>query len=100
MEQAENQLDEIAQQLQINHSKLQNEYQVSIENIVSAKQNMKLAERIERKNAIKFREGLASSFDYRQAQTQLFNAQQQYFQTMLNLIDAKANLEALLKTIN
>ena len=100
MEQAENQLDEISQQLQINHSKLQSEYQVSLENIVSAKQNMQLAESIERKNAIKFREGLASSFDYRQAQTQLFGAQQQYFQTMLNLIDAKANLEALLKTIN
>jgi len=100
MEQAENQLDEIAQQLQINHSKLQSEYQVSLENIVSAKQNMQLAERIERKNAIKFREGLASSFDYRQAQTQLFRAQEQYFQAMLNLIDAKANLEALLKTIN
>ncbi len=100
MEQAENQLDQISQQLQINHSKLQNEYQVHLENIGSAKQNMKLAESIERKNAIKFREGLASSFDYRQAQTQLFGAQQQYFQAMLNLIDAKANLEALLKTIN
>lgn len=100
MEQAENQLDEVAQQLQINHSKLQNEYQVNLENISSAKQNMELAERIERKNAIKLREGLASSFDYRQAQTQLFAAQQQYFEAMLNLIDSKANLEALLKTIN
>lgn len=100
LEQAENQLDEIAQQLQINYNKLQSEYQVNLENIVSTKQNMKLAESIERKNAIKFREGLASSFDYRQAQTQLFRAQEQYFQAMLNLIDAKANLEALLKTIN
>lgn len=100
VEQAENQLDEVAQQLQINHSKLQNEYQVNIENISSARQNMKLAERIERKNAIKLREGLASSFDYRQAQTQLFGAQQQYFEAMLNLIDSKANLDALLKTIN
>lgn len=100
MEQAENQLDEVAQQLQINHSKLQNEYQVNLENISSAKQNMELAERIERKNSIKLREGLASSFDYRQAQTQLFGAQQQYFEAMLNLIDSKANLEALLKTIN
>lgn len=99
-EQAENQLDEVAQQLQINHSKLQNEYQVNLENISAAKQNMELAERIERKNSIKLREGLASSFDYRQAQTQLFGAQQQYFEAMLNLIDSKANLEALLKTIN
>src|SRR5699024_2427862 len=42
LEQAENQLDEIAQQLQINYNKLQSEYQVNLENIVSTKQNMKL----------------------------------------------------------
>lgn len=100
MEQAENQLDEVSKQLQINYTKLQNEYQMNLENIHAARQNMELAERIENKNAIKLREGLASSFDYRQAQTQLFGAQQQYFQAMLELIDSKANLEALLKTIN
>src|SRR5699024_6202705 len=100
LEQAENQLDEISQQLQINYNKQQNEYQVFLENLSAAKQNMELAERIEKKNSIKFQEGIGSSFDYRQAQIQLFSAQQQYFESMLNLIDSKAKLEALLKTIN
>src|SRR5699024_5741724 len=100
LEQAENQLDEVSKQLQINFNKQQNEYQVFLENVVATRQNMELATRIEKKNAIKFQEGLASSFDYRQAQMQLFNTQQQYFEAMLNLIDSKTQLEALLKTIN
>jgi len=100
LEQAENQLDEVSKQLQINFNKQQNEYQVFLENVVATRQNMELATRIEKKNAIKFQEGLASSFDYRQAQMQLFSTQQQYFEAMLNLIDSKTQLEALLKTIN
>ncbi|MDX1783054.1 MAG: TolC family protein, partial [Aequorivita vladivostokensis] len=45
---------------------------------------------------IKFTEGLSSSFDLRQAQTQLYTAQQQYFQAMLEVINEKANLETVL----
>lgn len=100
LEQAENKLEEVAKQLQINYNQQQSQYQVFLENLSSTKQNMELATRIEKKNAIKFQEGLASSFDYRQAQIQLFSAQQQYFEAMFNLIDSKAKLEALLKTIN
>jgi outer membrane protein TolC len=43
-------------------------------------------------------EGLATSFDLRQAQTQLYTAQQQYFESMLEVINAKADLETVLNT--
>ncbi|MFT5678901.1 MAG: outer membrane protein, partial [Patiriisocius sp.] len=43
-----------------------------------------------------FTEGLSTSFDLRQAQTQLYSAQQQYFQSMLDLINAKAEIETVL----
>jgi outer membrane protein TolC len=48
------------------------------------------------KNQTKFFEGVGSSFELRQAQTQLYNAQQEYLQTMLNVINKKAELESLL----
>ena len=41
-----------------------------------------------------------SSFDLRQAQTQLYSAQQDYLQAMLDVINKKAELETVLNKIN
>ena len=84
--------------LQINSSK--SDYQFTIEEYDNKKQNLNLAERIERKNQTKFFEGIASSFELRQAQIQLFSAQQEFLQAMLNVINKKAELETVLNTIN
>ena len=62
--------------------------------------NMKLAENIERKNQTKFSQGMASSFELRQAQKQLFNAQQNYLESLKNLVSKKTDLEILLNTYN
>ena len=51
---------------------------------------------IENKNQIKFKEGLASSFELTKAQEQLYAAQQTYLQTMLDVINKRATLEKLL----
>ena len=64
------------------------------------KESLDLAERIENKNQIKFFEGIASSFDLRQAQIQLYTAQQEFLQAMLDVITKKATLETLLNRIN
>ncbi len=64
------------------------------------KQNLSLAERIESKNQIKFFEGIASSFDLRQAQIQLYNAQSDYLEAMLNVITNKTQLETVLNRPN
>lgn len=99
LEQAENQLDEVSKQIQINVSKHQNDLQLSIENMDSSKQKLSLAEKIEHKNKIKFSEGMATSFDWRQAQIQLYASQQEYINAILEFLDAKVKLEAILKTI-
>ena len=57
---------------------------------------MELAERIEKKNQIKYSEGLATSFELRQAQTQLYTSQQEYLQSMVNVINKKTELENIL----
>lgn len=98
LEQAETQLEETVQNIKLELNSARSNYQFSIENYENAKKNIALAERIETKNQVKFTEGLATSFDLRQAQTQLYAAQQQYFQSMLEVINAKANLESVLNT--
>lgn len=82
--------------LEINSAK--NDYEYSLENYEAQKKNLALAERIENKNQIKFFEGLSSSFELSEAQRQLFAAQQDLLQSMLEVITAKAALENLLDT--
>jgi outer membrane protein TolC len=82
--------------LEINSAK--NDYEYSLENYQTQKQNLQLAERIENKNQIKFFEGLASSFELSEAQRQLYAAQQDLLQSMLDVITTKVALENLLDT--
>lgn len=96
LDQAKTDFEQTKQQIKLNLTTAKSNYQFAIENLENSKKNLKLAERIENKNQIKFTEGLSSSFDLRQAQTQLYTAQQQYFQAMLNIINEKANLETVL----
>ncbi|WP_081210425.1 TolC family protein [Salegentibacter sediminis] len=80
----------------INSAKI--EYEYSLENFQTQKKNLELSERIERKNQIKFFEGVGSSFELSEAQRQLYSAQQDFLQAMLNVITNKAELENLLDT--
>jgi outer membrane protein TolC len=73
-----------------------NDYQLAIETYQTSKDNLALAERIENKNEIKYSEGIASSFDLRLAQTQLYTAQQEYLQAMVDVINKKTALENIL----
>ncbi len=96
LDQAKTDLDQTKQQIKLDLTTAQSNYQFAIDNYENSKKNLALAERIEKKNQIKFTEGLSTSFDLRQAQTQLYTAQQQYFQSMLQVINEKANLETVL----
>ncbi|MAP81815.1 MAG: transporter [Aequorivita sp.] len=94
--QAKTDLEESVEQIKLDLTTARSNYQFAIENYQNSKKNLQLAERIEGKNQVKFTEGLVASFDLRQAQTQLYTAQQQYFQAMLQVINEKANLETVL----
>ncbi len=79
---------------QINMAK--SDYEFTIENYENALRNLELAQRIEKKNQVKFFEGIASSFELNEAQRQLYSAQQNYLQSMFEVITAKVTLENLL----
>ena len=100
LEKAENDLTEAEQQIRLKIALAKSDYQFAVEDYSNKKENLNLAERIEEKNQTKFFEGISSSFDLRQAQTQLYSAQQEFLQAMLNVINNKAGLETILNTIN
>jgi outer membrane protein TolC len=100
LEKAKEDLTETEQLIKLEIAAAKSDYQFAIEDYENKKQNLNLAERIEQKNQTKFFEGIASSFDLRQAQTQLYNSQQEFLQAMLDVINKKAELETVLNTIN
>jgi len=99
LEKAKEDLNETEQKLKLQIETAKSEYKFAIEDYQNKKDNLSLAERIEKKNQIKFYEGLSSSFDLRQAQTQLYTTQQELLQSMLDVINKKAALETVLNEI-
>jgi outer membrane protein TolC len=71
-----------------------------VEQYASSKENLRLSERIERKQSVKFTEGISTSFDFTDAQQQLYKAQQNYLQSMVDVINTKAALDKLIATNN
>lgn len=98
LEQAETNLTETYQNVLLEINTAKNNYRFAIEVYNDNKKNLDLSERVEKKNQIKFLEGLATSFDLRNAQIQLYTAQQIYIESMLRVITTKADLETVLNT--
>ncbi|SEL65293.1 Outer membrane protein TolC [Maribacter orientalis] len=98
LEKAKTQLTEAEQQIRLQLENAKNNYTLAIANYDTAKQNLTLSERIENKNQIKYKEGLATSFELRQAQIQLYTTQQEFLQSMVEVINKKTELEIILNT--
>lgn len=96
LEKSERTLANTQQELEIKIKRAQNELAFAQQDLENKKQAQNLAKRIEEKNQIKFFEGLASSFELNQAQTQLYNAQKQYMEAMLSLLNKHIALDVLL----
>jgi outer membrane protein TolC len=96
--QAENDLNETKERILIEVKAADNEYQLAIENYFTNKKNLELANRIEQKNTVKYFEGVASSFELREAQLQLYSAQNKYVKSIQDVIQKKLFLETLINT--
>ena len=96
LEKAEHDLTETEQKLKFELASAKSNYEFSIAQFETTKEQLALAERIEKKNQTKFFEGISSSFDLRQAQQQLYQSQQDYLEAMLNVINQKVALETII----
>ena len=91
--QSEIQKYEVSENLKLQVSTAKNKYQFSLDQFQTSKKNLALAERIAEKEQIKFFEGLSSSIDLTNTQNQLFGSQQDYIQSILEIIQSKVELE-------
>jgi len=96
IEQAETELEETQERINIEVDAAINEYNLAVETYFTNKENLALASRIEEKNQAKYFEGMASAFDLRQAQLQLYSAQNNYITSIQQVIQKKLTLEILL----
>lgn len=95
-EKAKTQLTEAEEQIRLQLENAKSDYIFAIEEYQTSKDNLKLAESIEGKNQVKYFEGLATSFELRQAQVQLYDAQRIYLESMVDVINSKTELENIL----
>ena len=98
VDQAETNLEETQERISIEVQAAINDYKLAVETYFTKKENLALATRIEQKNQSKYFEGMATTFELRQAQLQLYSAQNNYISSIQNVIQKKLNLETLLNT--
>jgi len=91
--QSEIDLQQKSEELKLNVSTARNKYQFALDQYQTFSQNLALAERIAEKEQIKFFEGISSSINLTNVQNQLFRSQQEYIQSILEIIQTKVELE-------
>ena len=98
MLQAESDLTETQERILIEVKAAENDYKLAVENYFTNKENLELATRIEKKNQLKYFEGVTSSFELREAQLQLYSAQNNYIKSIQEVIQKKLSLQTILNT--
>ncbi|MBK8806189.1 MAG: TolC family protein [Bacteroidales bacterium] len=83
--------------LQVAYSHALTSYNLALIKMSTNKENLELTNKIYNRTAIKLKNGMASSSELSQAQTQLLFAQASYYVTVVELVNAKNKLEKLNK---
>ncbi len=95
-DQAKTEFTQTKQATQIAFENALNDFKLAKSNYSNATRSADLAKRVARKNQIKFDQGIGSSFDLYQAQTQYYRAQQNYYTSLVALLNAKTVLETFI----
>ena len=98
LEKSKSNLENTANKIKLEINTARSNYEFAVEDYEIKKTALDLSENIATKNEIKFFEGLTTSFDLSQAQRQLYAAQQDYLQSMLNILLKRVDLETLINT--
>ncbi len=92
---AKTQLEQVEEELLLQKASAHNQFTLALEEFLRSQESLDIAYRIERKNEIKYTEGVTGSFELRQAQLQLFDLQNQHLNAMRNIINSKTELDIL-----
>ncbi|MFV0531069.1 MAG: TolC family protein [Flavobacteriales bacterium] len=91
---------QLEEQLELEVRTQRTSYENSVETYYVSKDNMKLAEKIYKKERIKYFGGISTSNDLRVSENQYYNTQSDYVTSVLNLINAKIALDKALNKYN
>lgn len=97
--QIQNNREIISDQLIMQEKQLRYNLKSALEQYESQKANMELAQRIYDNTELKFRQGVASSFDLIQANSNLLQAQNSYISASMELLQSKLKFEKLLNKL-
>ncbi len=95
LEIAERNRDMVKDQLELQKNQLLFSYQNALENYITQKENVAIAERVYKSIQNKYQQGLASSLDLTQANSNFLNAENNYISAMHTLLQAKISLDKL-----
>ena len=98
VEKVNNQMSQVESALTMQATSARANYRSAYEVFQNEEDNLDLAERIQARTLVKYKEGLASSFDLNQAQSQYLSTQGNYIKAMFDLLSAKAALDKLHNT--
>lgn len=85
--------DDAEKQLKSDYFGKIKDYENAYDSFKTSQDLVKLSSEIYRKQNVKFKEGLGSSFDLSQSESQLFQAQSQFYLSALDLVKAKIALD-------
>lgn len=88
----------LEQNLMMGAQTAKNKLITEYESYNTQKQNLELAEKIYKRALVQFKQGMISSSELTQLNTQFYNIQSAYFAAMLNVLNAQAELDNILGT--
>ncbi len=88
--------DDTEKSLKNNFLARKTDYDNANDSYQTAQELVKLSSSIYNKQQLKFKEGMGTSMELQQAETQLYGSQSTYYQSALNLIQAKTKLDEAL----
>lgn len=99
LEKVRNSKKKVEEGLQLEYSEARSEFANALENSKTNATNVRLAQKIYDKAAIKYKEGLIASLELIQLHSQYINAESAYIQTMVDLLNAKTKLDVVLNRL-
>ena len=99
LDQIKNTKAQLVEGLAMDLTQSRSEFLNSLDSYNRQKQNVETSKRIYDRTLIKYREGFVSSLELQTANNQYLQAQQNYFQDMLQLLNSKIKLNKILNTL-
>jgi outer membrane protein TolC len=99
VEKSENLIKQAEEGLKLQESQAKTNLLNAYRNYLTEKENLELAEKILNKTTVKYKEGMASGIELTQAENQHIAAQANYIASVVQLLNAKVELDKILNKL-